>query len=159
MDFECTVHEDQTFETVRAGWSYLDEDSYHEKATVKEFLEDAFAKTMVDERERQNMRGFDGTFFQEGLYDMGPNIDKVLNQRAKYVSFECGNLIFRDSLNFCNMPLEKLPATFNLPELHKRFFPYSWIKPEMYAYVGPYPLAEDYHPERMTLKRRKEFLT
>lgn len=43
VDLECTVNENQTFETVRAGWSYLDEDSYREKATVKEFLEDAFA--------------------------------------------------------------------------------------------------------------------
>ena len=57
------------------------------------------------------------------------------------------------------MPLEKLPATFNLSELHKGFFPYSWIKPEMHDYVGPYPPAKDYHPERMTFKRRKEFLT
>lgn len=65
----------RTFKTVLAGWSYLGEDSYHEKATVKEFLEDAFAKTMVNGQERKvfvyahNMRGFDGTFFQEGLYD------------------------------------------------------------------------------------------
>lgn len=106
MDLECTVNENQTFETVPAGWSYLDEDSYHEKATVKEFLEDAFAKTMVDERERQvfvyahNMRALMAHLFQEGLYDMGYSIDKVLNQGAKYLSFECGNLIFRDSLNF-----------------------------------------------------------
>lgn len=57
------------------------------------------------------------------------------------------------------MPLEKLPATFNQSELHKGFFPYSWMKPEKYDYVGPYPPAKDYHPERMTFKRRKEFLT
>ena len=57
------------------------------------------------------------------------------------------------------MPLEKLPATFNQSELHKGFFPYSWIKPEKYDYVGTYPPAKDYHPERMTFKRRKEFLT
>lgn len=55
----------------------------------------------------------------------GYSIDKILNQGAKALSFECGNLIFRDSLNCFNMALEKLPATFNLPELHKGFFPYS----------------------------------
>lgn len=72
VDLECTVNENQTFETVRAGWSYLDEDSYHENATVKEFLEDAFAKTMVDERERQvfvyahNMRALMAHFFKRG---------------------------------------------------------------------------------------------
>ena len=69
---------------------------------------------------------------------------------AKYLSFEYGNLIFRDSLNFFNMALEKLPATFNLQELHKGFFVYSWIREDKYEYVGPYPPAEDYHPERMS---------
>ena len=54
------------------------------------------------------------------------------------------------------MALEKLPATFNLQELHKGFFVYSWIREDKYEYVGPYPPAEDYHPERMSEKRRKE---
>ena len=142
-DLECTTDENRTFKTVRAGWSYLGEDSYHEKATVKEFLEDAFAKTMFDGQERKvfvyahHMRVFDGTFFQEGLYDMGYSIDKILNQGAKALSFECGNLIFRDSLNFFNMSLEKLPATFNLSELHKGFFPYSGSNPRSIAMWDP----------------------
>ena len=50
------------------------------------------------------------------------------------------------------MALEKLPATFNLQELHKGFFAYSWIREDKYEYVGPYPPAEDYHPERMSDK-------
>ena len=120
---------------------------------------------MVNGQERKvfvyahNLCGFDGMFFQEELYDMGYSIDKILNQGAKALSFECSNLIFRDSLNFFNTVLEKLQATFKLPELHKGFFPYSWIQPEKYAYVGPYPPPDDYHPQRMSLKRRKEFLT
>jgi len=77
---------------------------------------------------------------------------------AKYLSFQRGNMIFRDSLNFFNMALEKLPATFNLQELHKRFFPYSWIQPANYSYVGAYPPLEDYHPDRMNEKRRKDFM-
>lgn len=40
------------------------------------------------------------------------------------LSFECGKLVFRDSLNFFNMPLERLPATFKLLEMHKGYFPY-----------------------------------
>ena len=67
-------------------------------------------------------------------------------------------MVFRDSLNFFNMALEELPATFHLQELHKGFLPYSWIRPEKYDYVCAYPPVEDYHPERMNEKRRKEFL-
>ena len=55
------------------------------------------------------------------------------------------------------MALEKLPATFNLQELHKGFFAYLWIREDKYEHVSPYPPAEDYHPERMSEKRRKEF--
>lgn len=68
-------------------------------------------------------------------------------------------MVFRDSLNFFNMPLERLPGTFNLTETNKRFFAYSWIREGKMNYVGCYPPAEDYHPERMSEKRRKEFLT
>ena len=55
------------------------------------------------------------------------------------------------------MALEKLPASFNLTETHKGFFAYSWIREDKYGYVGVYPPAEDYHPERMSEKRRKQF--
>lgn len=89
---------------------------------------------------------------------MGYKIVEVLSQGARFLSFECNNIVFRDSLNFFNMALEKLPATFNLQEMHKRFFAYSWICPEKYDYIGDYPPVEDYHPERMSEKRRKEFL-
>ena len=77
---------------------------------------------------------------------------------AKFLSFQCGNVIFRDSLNFFSMPLERLPATFNSQEAHKGFFPYSYICEAKLSYVGSYPPAEDYHPERMSEKRRKQFL-
>ena len=58
--------------------------------------------------------GFDGMFIQDTLYEQGCSLKKILSQGAKMLSFECGLLVFRDSLNFFNMPLEKLPATFNL---------------------------------------------
>lgn len=63
-------------------------------------------------------------------------------------------MLFRDSLNFFNMPLEKLPGPFKLQEVHKGFFAYDWICPEKYDYVGPYPPATDYHPERLGTKKK-----
>ena len=47
---------------------------------------------------------------------------------------------------------------FNLKEAHKGFFPYSYISEDKINYIGVYPKAEEYHPERMNEKRRKEFI-
>jgi len=152
---------------MRVGWQYIGrETGYREAGTAKELLEDVLAHTVTaDKKERNvfvfahNMRGFDSSFILNNLYDQGYKTEKILSMGAKYLSFQRGDMIFRDSLNFFNMPLEKLPATYNLQELHKGFFPYSWICPAKYSYIGEYPPAEDYHPERMSEKRRKEFLT
>ena len=158
MGFECTQNVNKEFQVVRVGWKYLGEiGSYWEAGTAMDLLHDAQARTVTEDgKERKvyvyahNMRGFDSSFILHGLYDLGYKVVKVLSVGAKYLSFECGNLIFRDSLNFFNMALEKLPVTFNLQELHKGFFAYSWIREGKYEYVGPYPPAEDYHPERMS---------
>ena len=104
------------------------------------------------------MRGFDAAFIQDALYKQGCSLEKILNQGAK-MSFECGNLVFKDSLNFFNMPLEKLPATFNLRELHKGYFPYTWIRPQYLSYCGPYPSTDAYEPDLISEKKRKAFLT
>ena len=167
MDFECTTDEMKEFEVVRVGWKYLGEsDSYQEAEMAMDVLRDIKARTNENGKERKvyvyahNMRGFDSSFILHALYNLGYQIVKVLSVGAKYLSFECGNLIFRDSLNFFNMALEKLPATFNLTEARKGFFVYSWIREDgygKYGYIGDYPPAEDYHPERMSEKRRKQF--
>ena len=129
MDFECTQNVSKEFEVVHVGWKYLGEiGSYREAGTAMDLLRDAQARTVMDSKERKvyvyahNMRGFHSSFILHALYDLGYKVVKVLSVGAKYLSFECGNLIFRDSLNFFNMALEKLPATFNLHELHQGFF-------------------------------------
>ena len=166
IDFECALDENCEFEDVRVGWQYVNvEGSYREAGKADDMLTDVFSKTITDDmKERKvfvfahNMRGFDSSFILQLLYDKGYKVDKILSQGAKFLSFQCGNVIFRDSLNFFNMALERLPATFNLKEAHKGFFPYSYISEEKISYVGPYPSADEYHPERMNEKRRKEFL-
>ena len=166
IDFECSVDEEKDFEDVRVGWQYVNmAESYHEAGKAQDMLDDVFSKTVTsDMKERKvfvfahNMRGFDSSFILQLLYQKGYKVEKVLSMGAKFLSFQCGNVIFRDSLNFFNMPLERLPATFNLTEAHKGFFPYSYISEDKLSYVGPYPSADEYHPERMNEKRRKEFL-
>lgn len=164
IDFECALDRNQD---VRVGWQYVNvEGSYREAGKACDMLQDVFSKTVTAEmKERKvfvfahNMRGFDSSFILHLLYNKGYKVEKVLSMGAKFLSFECANVVFRDSLNFFNMPLERLPATFNLKEAHKGFFPYSYISEEKISYVGPYPSADEYHPERMSEKRRKEFLT
>ena len=141
------------------------ENSYREADKASDMLDDVLSKTITrDMKERKvfvfahNMRGFDSSFILQLLYDKGYKVEKILSMGAKFLSFQCGNLIFRDSLNFFNMLLERLPATFNLKQAHKGFFPYSYISADRIDYVGVHPPAEDYHPERMSEKRRKEFL-
>ena len=166
IDFECAVDENKDFEDVRVGWQYVNvEGSYREAGKAMDMLSDVMSKTVTAElKERKvfvfahNMRGFDSLFILQLLYDKGYKVEKMLSMGAKFLSFQCGNMIFRDSLNFFNMPLERLPATFNLKEAHKGFFPYSYISEDKINYIGEYPKAEDYHPERMNEKRRKEFL-
>ena len=167
IDFECSVDDHKEFEDVLVGWQYLnDPDSYREAGKAVDMLDDVIEHTTTENgEERQvfvfahNMRGFDSSFILQHLYEKGIAAEKILSMGAKYLSFQCGNIIFRDSLNFFNMPLERLPNTFNLQEAHKGFFPYSWICESKRSYVGPYPPAKDYHPDRMNEKRRKEFLT
>ena len=57
------------------------------------------------------------------------------------------------------MPLEKFPATFNLMELHKGWFPHAFNKECNFSYVGPFPAKEDYDPDSMDSKKRENFLT
>ena len=167
IDFECSVDENKEFEDVCVGWQYVNvPNSYCEAGKAADMLEDVMAKTLTaDMQERQvfvfahNMRGFDSSFILQLLYDKGYQVENILSMGAKFLSFQCGNVIFRDSLNFFSMPLERLPATFNLQEAHKGFFPYSYISESKLSYVGAYPPAKDYHPERMNEKRRKQFLT
>ena len=167
IDFECWLDENRDFEDVRVGWQCVNvKGSYREAGKASDMLEDVMAKTVTTEmKQRQvfvsahNMRGFDLSFILQLLYDKGYKVEKVLSMGAKFLSFQCGNVIFRDSLNFFNMPLEWLPATFNLKEALKGFFPYSYISEDKISYIGVYSKAEEYHPERMSEKRRKEFMT
>ena len=131
IDFECAVDENHDFEDVCVGWLYVNvENSYCEAGKASDMLEDDMSKTLTrDMKERKvfvfahNMWGFDSSFILQLLYDEGYQVEKILSMGTKFLSFQCGNMIFRDSLNCFSMPLERLPATFNLKEAHKGFFP------------------------------------
>lgn len=118
-----------------------------------------------DERPRKvitffhNLRGFDGNFILEALYDQGRAVEKPLTQGAKILYFEFGNLIFKDSLNFFAMLLERFPSTFNLTELHKGYFPQAFNREENWNYEGQYPPMSEYDPDSFDSKKRDKFMT
>lgn len=106
------MNEEKVFEVYKVGWSYGDDDEFFEADTAEEFLEDANSKAVEDGQELQvfvfahDMCSFDSMFIQDTLYGQGCCLAKILSQGAKMLSSECGNLVFRDSLNFFYMPLE-----------------------------------------------------
>ena len=106
-----------------------------------------------------NLRGFDGNFLLKALYDQGRAVEKPLTQEVKILSFECGNLIFKDSLNFFAMPLQRFPSTFNLTELHKGYFPHAFNREENWNYEGHYPPMSEYDPNSFDSKKRDKFMT
>lgn len=123
--------------------------------------------TEVEDEERKrkvitffhNLKGVDGNFVVETLYDQGRSVDNPLTQRAKSVYFESGVLVCKDSLNLFATPLEKFPATFNLTELHKGFFSHAFNREEIFNYSGSYPPMAEHDPDGMNDKKRKEFMT
>lgn len=106
VDFECGKNESKTFEEYRVGWRYLGECGYREAGMAEEMLQDVFSRTVLFGQERKafvfvhNMRGFHSSFILQVFYYLGYKVEKVLSQGAKYLSFECRNVVFRDSLNF-----------------------------------------------------------
>ena len=65
----------------------------------------------------------------------------------------------KDSRCFLPLALANLPAAFGLDRnLVKGFFPYLFDIPENRIYVGPWPEARYYDPDRMSPKKREDFL-
>ena len=167
-DIECYLTKDRVFVPNWICWSSEEDgDFVHHSDSIDEFLESLQSMTEVEDDERprkvitffHNMRGFDGNFILEALYDQGRSVERPLTQGAKILYFESGELIFKDSMNFFAMPLAKFPSTFNLQEIHKGFFPHSFNRQENFRYEGAYPPAADYNPDEMDSKKRAQFLT
>ena len=104
-DIECALTEDRVFEPNLICWSSEEDEDIHHATTLNEFLDACDSMTEVEDDERprtvitffHNLRGFDGNFVLETLYDQGRAVENPLTQGAKILYFECGNLIFKDS--------------------------------------------------------------
>lgn len=166
-DIECYLTEERVFVRNLICWSTEEDDDICQAYTIEEFLNalEDFTEVEGDEGPRKvitffhNMRGFDANFILEALYDQGRTVERSLTQGAKILYFESGNLIFKDSMNFLAMALDKFPSTFHLQELHKGFFPHAFNLECHFEYSGPYLSVENYTPDDMESKKRDQFLT
>ena len=102
-----------------------------------------------------NFRGFDGMFIIKQLYDMNLKVSKVLMTGQRILYFECGNLKFKDSMPFLNMPLEKFKDTFGLTELKKGYFPHKFNTEENQDYEGSIPELKYYETDCMNSKKKE----
>ena len=148
-------------------WSAEEDDEIFHSDSIGDFLQALEDLTEVewDERPRKvitffhNMSGFEGNFILEALYKQGRAVEKPLTQGAKILYFKAGNLIFKDSMNFFAMAVDKFPSTFHLQELHKGLFPHAFNQECNFNYSGEYPPIADYNLDDMDTKKREQFLT
>ena len=134
------------------------------KQCVASFLHDLDEATDIpnDDRDRQvivifhNLKGFDGVFLINELYKQKRTVENQLTIGCKVLAFQSGSLMFKDSLCFIPFPLAAFPATFNLQELKKGFFPHAFNLPHHQDYVGQIPSIEFFDPEGMSDKKKNE---
>ena len=73
-----------------------------------------------------NLKGFNGIFILNTLYNDMREVECQLTVGSKVLSFTCGSLTFKDSLCFLVYPLKPFSDTFNLTELKKGCFPHAF---------------------------------
>lgn len=132
------------------------------KDCVCSFLHDLDAAVEIqdDNRDRtaivifHNLKGFDGLFLLNELYKQKRTVENQLTMGSKVLAFESGSLMFKDSLCFLPFSLAAFPATFNLQELKKGFFPHHFNLPHNQDYVGQIPSIEFFDPDGMSDKKK-----
>lgn len=102
---------------------------------------------------------YDGQFLLQYLLSQSLRPSCIIYRGSKIQMFNISGLQIGviDSFNFLHMALAKLPKAFQLESLAKGFFPHFFTCHANRNYVGPYPPAETYCPNAMSIEGRKEF--
>ena len=104
-----------------------------------------------------NLKGFDGVFILNALYQDGRRVINQACMGAKVLTFKCGPITFKDSLCFLPFPLSAFLATFGIQELKKGYFPHGFNTPKHQDHVGSIPDKKYFDPDGMKEKDREEF--
>ena len=136
---------------------------------IQQFIKALNKLTEVGDKQRDlfvifhNLKGFDEVFIIEELYRQGIIVENQLTNGAKTVSFQYwymeGRITFKGSLCFLLTPFVELPETFNLVELHHRFFPHAFHTRANLTYRGRLPAKQYFQPQAMKPLQRKAFDT
>lgn len=104
-----------------------------------------------------NSQGFDSYFILDKLYQQGICPEQIVNgAKILSMSINGGDIVFKDSLCFFQMPLSAFPKAFALTEQKKGFFRHFFNIPENQEYVGRIPARDYYDPDSMSPKRKAE---
>lgn len=83
-----------------------------------------------------NASGFDGIFIAKALLDRPQTPLKfIMNGHKILLIIAMFKVKFVDSLNHIPLPLKDLPATFNLVDCEKTYFPYLFNREENFASI------------------------
>ena len=105
-----------------------------------------------------NSQGFDSYFILDKLYQQGICPEQIVNgAKILSMSINGGDIVFKDSLCFFQMPLSAFPKAFGLTEQKKGIFLHFFNIPENQEYVGRIPVRDYYDPDSMFPKCKAEF--
>lgn len=109
-----------------------------------------------------NAAAYDTIFILQYIARQGRNPIKtarLVNMGTKVISLQYQGVTLRDTYRFLTMSLAAMPKTFGFEnEETKGYFPYLFDTPENTDYIGPWPAAEYYDPDRMKPSARAAFL-
>ena len=106
----------------------------------------------------RNSQGFDSYLILEELYKQYVFPEQIVNgAKIMSLSINDGDIVFKDSLCFFQMPLAAFPKAFGLTEHKKGFFPHFFNTPDHQDYVGSLPDKSHYDPEGMSTQRARDF--
>ena len=103
-------------------------------------------------------QGFDSYLILDELYKQYIVSEQIMNG-AKILSLciHAGDIVFKDSLCFFQMPFSAFPKAFRLTEHKKGFFPHFFNMSDHQDYVGPLPDKEYYDPKGKSVEHANEF--
>ena len=108
----------------------------------------------------QNAKASDAQFILKKLAENSERAaPSVIISGQNITMLKYGRTKFIDSINYFQMKLSALPATFGLPESSKKgYVPYFFNIWENQRYVGALPAIEFYDPDTMAPAERAAFL-
>ena len=104
-----------------------------------------------------NSQGFDFYLILDALYRQYVVPNQIVNgARILSLSINDGDIVFKDSLCFFQVPLSSFPKRSGSRN-KKGFFPHFFNTPDHQDYVGPLPDKKYYDPQGMSVERAQEF--